>query len=424
MMKLLGRGPWNNLAISDKPMPRWMQFYHGELSKGEESKPPGAWQWKWTPKQAVEGVVNFLTDLCSLKICVIINIEIVWWLIDKGVDPSNITFLSDCELREEFSMRGLNISTDRVANYKKHQKKFDLTITNPKFTDKDISKTEAICRIISKDRYIMLTDSAYYHNKESRLRNTEVFKHLGMVFYTEGNAKIGAVAVIKNLNSPDNMKVVGKDNKETSWPWSNGDPYSAPTDNSEDWEWAQNVLSKKLPGYDDCKKGAKISRTDVKFMKDGTTLIFTAGERGAEFDSKNFADEDLIKKWNTRQNISPSERKNQKGMDFNTKCWTTAEVTDQQYKDGGGQYNKAVASHSAPDTTGQLIWKFLPEGKVVGNNSWWFPVKDEADFNQEKSYFAEEKTRRLIKTFQAGAITGSKSLWKKIPRKEFKDQWN
>lgn len=420
---LLGREPWYNLDLSETPMPRWMSIYKSALDDGENYEPAGSWQWKFTPKQVVEKMVNFVSDLFSLKICVIVNVEIAWWLIDLGVDPANIVFLGDNDPRIEISKKAMKIKTDKLSNFGKYQKKFDLAITNSKFGDQNIARTERICQLISKNRYILITDSAYYHNKTKRLENTEVFKHLGLVFYDEGTAKIGAIAVIKNLKEPSEMKVVGEAGEEVMWPWSNGMPLTAPSKNPVDWAWAEKILSMKLPGYSDCKKGAAITRTDVKFRKNGTIVKFTAGGRESEFDSTNFADEKLCAKWNTRQNEPPNERKKQAGMEFNTTCWTTAEVSDYEYKQGGGEVNKALISYATPDHTGRLIWKFSEKGEVIGNNAYWFPVKNKKDFEQETAYFAEEKTIRLIRVLQSGAITGSKQLWNKIPRKEYKDQW-
>ena len=111
-------------------------------------------------------------------------------------------------------------------------------------------------------------------------------------------------------------------------------------------------------------------------------------------------------------------------MDFNTKCWTTAKINNEEALAGGFGKHKIVASHTSPDHSGLIPMKYLPPNAVCGMNCWWLECSSKEDAMKELEYFAEDKTMKLIRNLKSNVVTNSQSVWKLIPKKEYKSKWN
>ena len=397
-------------------VPAWLTWIEGYMKS--ENEPEQAKQWKFTEREAIVKLLKNKKRLIKGQIAVIINIEIVWWLIELGVDPRKITFFSDCKVRTMIA-DAMGIKNYTFSKWGEHMKKFDLPITNPDF--QWIEETREICSQLTKKYYAIITDSAYYHNKTKNLKDVCVYTHLGMIFHKVGTAKVGAVGAIIDTQGPDILKVRNEDGDSIDYDLKDGLPLVPPGKKLDEWKWANDIVAKQLQGYE--ANTGILSREDTVFDPKGTIVRYTGGNRNVDYNDENFADKSLVEKWNTKKNRDPSLKKKQQGMNFNTKFWTTAKVTDEQFEKGGGEYNKMICSHASSDHESGLFFKYSPAGEIAGTNGWWIKVKDYDDYLKEQEYFLESKTTKLINALKTNAISNSKSTFSTIPIKELSDKW-
>lgn len=425
------------MVIRQRQLARWLEGVRDEiLVKGNE--PQECMGWRYTPADAI--IPEVITDSFfeNKTICVIINTEIVGHLRRRFPKMPLRRIFAMVENNERYQMAlslgvpkeniiritrvGKKIMISENNNEANMTRKFDLVATNADF--KILKEVRRFCKSISKKHFIFISDSAYYHSKTHRLEGVEDYYHMGNIFYQSGTAKVGAVMSIVNVDGTDTLTVHAGDSSKVEYDVKKqGLPKTAPGKDLEEWQWTENILSQNFSGYEDWHKGS-LSREDAVFKDNGVMVAFTAGNRGKKYDDSNFADRELVKKWNGKANLNGQAKKKQVGMDFNTKFWTTADVGQYDKGNGGYDHDKIVASHASPDHSGLIPMKFLPKGTVCGENCWWRPVKNKAEGMKELEYFAEPKTCKLIRNIKSNAISNSKAVWSLIPKREHRHKWS
>ena len=422
------------MVIRQRQLTRWLEGIRDEiLIPGNE--PQECMGWKYTPAEAI--IPEVITDSFfeNKTICVIINTEVVGHLRGRFPKMPLRRIFAMVENDERYQMAlslgvpkeniiritkvGKKIMISENNNEANMTRKFDLVATNADF--KILKEVRRFCKSISKKHFIFISDSAYYHSKTHLLEGVEDYYHMGDIFYQSGTAKVGAVMAIVNVDGTDTLTVHAGDSSKVEYDVKKqGLPKTAPGTDLAEWQWTENLLSKNFPGYDDWNKGI-VSREGAKFDPKGTMLVFTAGQRGKKFDKSNFADEELMRKWNGK--AGAEDKSKQKGMEFNTKFWTTADLTNDEALAGGFGKHKIVASHTSPDHSGLLPMKYLQPNAVCGMNCWWKECSSKKDAMEELQYFAEDKTTKLIRNIKSNVVTNSMSVWRLIPKKEFKLKW-
>lgn len=397
-----------------------------------DSAPEQSLQWKFTPAEAIIPKNVFKNNFFKNKdIGVIINTETVGHLRNIGIDVNRIWAFVENDERYEIAKAlgvkeknirkitklGKKIMMTEENNIGNEDKKFDLVMVNSDF--KILKETRQLCYRLTKKHIIMISDSAYYHNHTERLKDVEHYYNMGNVFHDYGTAKVGAVLSIFNVNGSKTLKVYDKKGSSVVYDVDKkGLPKTPPGNNLSEWLWAEDVLSKNLPGYNNAEKGV-VERKTVKFKENGIKIFFTAGKRDEKFNETNFADQNLVKKWNTN-----TETQKQKGMSMNTKFWTTGQLNEEEKAKGGYGKHKIVATHASPDGSGFIPMKYVDKEGVCGTNCWWIECKSKKDAEAEIEYFQSQKVIKLIRSLKSNAISNSKSVWEKIPRKEYNHRWS
>jgi hypothetical protein len=365
----------------------------------------GCVQWQFTPSYVLDfdlfGVINLNTTTWA----VLVNVEIIHYLLDKGVDCKNIFFYSDCQWKAAWASKVLddsNITMLPNCNNKKEfkryitmtEKKVDFVLNNVPFGM--FKEFKELAQKLAKEKVLIIAGSRDYHNKEKAFENVEVYKYLGACFPT---AKIVASLALVNPNGAKSFNVI--DAHSNFNPVIRNHPI-APGTNAQDYIWALSVLDKKLPGYTKFATG-NLYRKDAKFNPNGVKLAFTMGRANAPFDADNYGSSNL-------------EIQSQKT------AWSTVDPSQKSLLGGYGEH--AIGISYMANETGHLgNVKYLAPDMGCGEKTYWHPVINETDASEAIKYLNHPAVVRLVAVLKSSVCSNGKETFSLIPHHSHATKW-
>jgi hypothetical protein len=365
----------------------------------------GCVQWHLTPEETINFELFNVVNLNTKTWAVLVNVEIVHYLIMRGVDPKNVFFYSDCQWRVEWAKKVLDESNILMLPDCKDKKEFKRYI---KMTEKKVDfvlnnvpfgmfkEFKELAQQLAKEKALIISGSRDYHNNENAFKNVETYKYLGDCFPT---AKIVASLAIVNPNGSTTFNVI--DQQGISHPVTRNHPIP-PGTNVQDYIWALQVLDKKLPGYTSFKTG-DLYRKDATFNPSGVKVAFTMGKAGAAFDQENYGG-------------SYADIQKQKT------AWSTVEVSQQSLLGGFGEHAIGISyMANEPGHLGNV--KYLPPDMGCGEKSYWHPVSDQKDAQEAIKYLNHPEVVRLVTVLKSSVSSNSKDTFSLIPHHSQAKQW-
>lgn len=364
----------------------------------------GCIQWHFTP----EGILDINRFGTKDKIYgVIINVEIVHYLIKHGIEKNNIKFFSDCEWKSMWANKIAGIDISNIVKLPTDDKKelkriikmagktVDFVLNNVPFGM--FKEFKDLAQKLAREKALIISGSRDYHNG-SAFENVELYQYLGACFPT---AKVTASLAIVNPNGVNQLKIIdGQGTVHTVAP----NPEVAPGDDIEIWINATNVLNLKLSGYDQAEKG-EIDRKGTVIDPNGIPVIFSAGKSGEGFTNDNKATSvNALVKDNTKY------------------CWTTVNRSQKDLIGGLGKH-KVVVTHAANEPGHLGNPKYAPPDWGCGTNCWYIPCDDEADAKECIKYLTHPEVIKLVKGLKSSVTSNSKAVWKKIPHHSHAKNW-
>jgi hypothetical protein len=165
------------------------------------------------------------------------------------------------------------------------------------------------------------------------------------------------------------------------------------------------VLKLNLPGYFPGAAKGNIDRKSAKIDPNGIAVIFSAGNKGVEFDEKNKAtDSKSLIKDNTKY------------------CWATIDSAQLNIIGGIGLH-KVVVTHAANDIGHLGNPKYAEPNWGCGMNCWYLPCKDKADAEECIKYLTHPEVVKLVKGLKSSVTSNSQNVWEKIPHHSQASKW-
>lgn len=366
----------------------------------------GCVQWHFTPEVVIDFDLFNVVNLNTKTWAVLVNVEIVHYLIMRGVDPKNIFFYSDCHWRVEWAKKVLDESNILMLPDCKDKKEFKRYI---KMTEKKVDfvlnnvpfgmfkEFKELAQKLAKEKALIISGSRDYHNGNA-FGNVEYYKYLGACFPT---AKITASVAIVNPNGVTQLNIVDSNGKSHTV---SPNPEVTPGDDIDVWVFATSVVNKKLPGYINAEKGT-IDRKSSKIVTGGIPVIFSAGKNGEDFTIENQA--------TTAQSL----------IKDNTKfCWATIDHSQQNLIGGLGKH-KVVVTHAANEPGHLGNPKYAGPTWGCGTNCWFIECVDEDDANECIKYLTHPDVVKLVKGLKSSVTSNSKAVWKQIPHHTQASSW-
>lgn len=181
----------------------------------------GAKQWHFTPDSVVFPLINQIDNISEKTFAVLYNIEITSYLVEKGANPDNITFFSDCDVRTRAS-QSLELETVNIGdNFEgfNNMKKFDVIITNPPYTKMSGNNKgnniyqDIINKIYTKcNELIVICPESFLSGKSFLKIRKEIcsfFNNINNIKFLTSNDWLGQNIAIRTIGFHCN-----KDNKE------------------------------------------------------------------------------------------------------------------------------------------------------------------------------------------------------------------
>ena len=237
---------------------------------------PGT-QDNFTPRNAVRR----LSYLLKFKtIAVVINPEIVKYLIDLGYPVEQITFFSDDPIKEQAFLQDIDCKVVKLteANIMKYAKQFDGGVINPPFDETKAFFTK-MNRLI-KHEYILIVPNKELAGEKNIIRDKMVeIENYGQTAFKEDTETSGLIIDV-NKKDGDVIEIVSGDRrvKVIDIP---GIPPHQP-ERLDDWMWATKVMNLNLPGYT-ARKGNTPPQKSMPEVDEGIKVIFSVGWAGKPF---------------------------------------------------------------------------------------------------------------------------------------------
>jgi hypothetical protein len=392
---------------------------------GNKKKGSNGLKEPWASSSDWEGCLQWhFTDLSLFAInryvlgsndtfAVLINYDVVLQLVLKGVPPYNITFFSDCDFKTKGIKKFMpdvkvvrlpttNDSNTTKRNLKRfikemrYMKKFSYVLNNVPF--KYLKEFKEIAEKLAEEKALIISGSKDYHSNPAMLNNVELYKYLGQCFPT---AKVTASVVHINPNGSSQLKVIDKNGREHI-----GSPNTpiAPGEDIDIWLNAIKVVKMGLPGYYPGAAKGNLDRKATKINPNGMPVIFSAGNKGAQFDKENRAFD-----YNSLNN------------DTTKLCWATVDESQKENIGGLGTW-KVVVTHAANDIGHLGNPKIADPTWGCGTNCWYLPCKDKEDAEECVKYLTHPEVVKLVKGLKI-VTSNSISVWKKIPHHSQASTW-
>lgn len=348
----------------------------------------GCVQWHFTPSYVIDfdlfGVINLNTKTWA----VLVNVEIIHYLIDKGVDPKNIFFYSDCKWRTEWAKKVLDDSNILMLPNCKDKKEFKRYI---KMTEKKVDfvlnnvpfgmfkEFKELAQKLAKEKVLIISGSRDYKNSKA-FENVEHYKYLGECFPT---AQILASLAIVNPAGASITNVIDNTGKMHPVATTTIQP---PGEDIDGWLLATKVSSLKLPGYT-AQIGSLYYEKTVEDPS-GTPCIFTVGE----------ADNSTV--------FGRTKKVNQ---------------TDLEKTKGIGLHKLVI---SKTGTSGKLgAMKYAGPNWAVGFGTYFIELSSEAEVQSAIQYCKSPEVTKLVKGVKPNTVVNGQAMWKQIPQHSQAAKW-
>jgi hypothetical protein len=347
----------------------------------------GCVQWHFTPEEIIDLDLFNVTDLNTKTWAVLINIEIVHYLLMRGVNTKNIFFYSDCLWRTEWAKTVLDDSNililptqdkEEFERYiKMAEKKVDFVLNNVPFgMFKEFKK---LALKLAKEKALIIAGTRDYSNRKS-FENVEYYKYLGECFPT---AQILASLAIINPAGATITNVIDKTGK--IHPVAT-DTMQAPGEDIEGWLLATKVSYLELPGYN-AQMGSLYYEKTIEDPT-GTPCIFTVGESG---DDNNFG---------------RTKRINQFDL-LKTK--------------GIGLHKLVISKTGTPGKLGAM--KYADPTWVCGFGTYFIVFSSKEEVLSAIQYCKSAEVTKLVKGVKPNTVVNGQAMWKQIPHHSQAAKW-
>ena len=348
----------------------------------------GCVQWHFTP----EAIINFdlfnIVNLNTKTWAVLVNVEIVHYLIMRGINPENIFFYSDCQWRVEWAKKVLDISNILMLpnckdkkEFKRYvkmtEKKVDFVLNNIPFgMFKDFKE---LAQKLAKEKALIISGSRDYKNSKA-FENVEYYKYLGECFPT---AQILASLAIVNPNGTTITNVIDNKGKKHPVATNNIQP---PGEDIDGWLLATKVSSLKLTGYTAQMGSLYFEKTIEDPL--GTPCIFTVGD----------TDKPTI--FGRTKKVSKDDLVKTKGIGL----------------------HKLVISKTG--TSGKLgAMKYAGPTWACGFGTYFIVFPSKAEVLAAIQYCESAEVTKLVKGVKPNTVVNGQAMWKQIPHHSQAAKW-
>lgn len=355
---------------------------------GNYNQPLTAIQWKFTPEVIIRKWLNRFLRLKSKTICVILNVEIVLYLIKINYDMNKIYFVSDCEERtiiaKKFGIRDENIFKIYKIGNKCFIKQGTDMIFNEGIMNPDFGNTPELRRVAEKicKRLTLISDTNHFAQRLDNFNNVEQFENLGRGAFKDAEVTT-CISRINPKKDDNKIKIIGG-NKSITY---EGIPYFVPGNDLDEFIWADSIVKKGLPGFD-ANCGALYTQDVIPPKTDSIPLIFTVGKQ------------------------------NEKEFGRMLEC----DISQKRDATGYGGYKVAMSKSTAIGKIGAL--KFAGPEYGCGHNCVSIICKSRKETIDTITYLQSDKVKRLVKVLKGSGVINTKGIFRKIPNLSQSGLWN
>ena len=296
---------------------------------------------------------------------------------DFGIDPKKIWLYGDSEEKKKIA-HYLEINYNDMSLFleEKIKMKFTYTLMNPAFDISMASLKKA--KSITTEKVLFIGPTRDF-DKNDMLNDIECYEPLGGKAFDENILTAMAVYDVNGTNKTEikfqnGSKKIIKDIKVVPG-----------IDNRDEWEFACDILSKNLPGYD-----AEIGKLEYSKSREdvnGTLCIFTVGKEDSD-------------EWGNHRYI-PDEQ-----LDF-TK--------------GRGKHKMVVSKTGSIGKIGAL--KYAGPEIVCGFGTYFIEFTSKQEVLDNIDYIKSDPVRKLVKGIKSNTVVNGQRIWSAIPKMEYKKQW-
>ena len=350
----------------------------------------GTKQWVFTNPEIFEISRINITNFNNTSWGVIINIELVEYLIKLGVNKANIKFYSDNAWRAKWATQvsGLNqqnvfmipIDKQDLRSYTNtmQKKSVDYVLNNVPFGM--FKEFKELAQVLAKEKALIISGSRDYKNSKS-FENVEYYKYLGNKAFP--TAQIIASLSIVNPNGVTTTQIIDKTGNLHSVPTATMQP---PGDDIDGWWLATEVASLKLPGYNANMGSLYYEKTTED--PNGTSCIFTVGE---------------------------IEKPNEFGR---TKKISNSDLA---FTKGLGEHKLVI---SKTGTAGKLgAMKYADPTWVVGFGTYFISFPTKQDVLDAIAYCQSSAVEKLVRGVKPNTVVNGQAIWKQIPHHSTANKW-
>jgi hypothetical protein len=355
---------------------------------GSHSGFKGCVQWHFTPKDIIDFDLFDVVNLNTKTWAILVNVEIVHYLIMRGVDSENIFFYSDCQWRAEWAKKVLDKSNILMLPDCKDKKEFKRFI---RMTEKKVDfvlnnvpfgmfkEFKELAQKLAKEKALIISGSRDYKNSKS-FENVEHYKYLGECFPT---AQILASLAIVNPTGASITNVI--DNTGKMHPVATA-TIQPPGEDINGWLLATKVSSLKLLGYT-AQMGSLYYEKTIEDPL-GTPCIFTVGE----------ADKSTV--FGRTKKVNQTDLAKTKGIGL----------------------HKLVISKTG--TSGKLgAMKYAGPDWAVGFGTYFIELSSEAEVQSAIQYCESPEVTKLVKGVKPNTVVNGQAMWKQIPHHSQAAKW-
>ena len=311
---------------------------------------------------------------------VIINVEVVKYLIDLGYPEAQITFLSDDPIKQELFLQGINCTVlpfndETIMKYKK---KFDGGAINPPF-DYSI-QFRKIAQDLIKEQLIAVLPNRDLEDANN-LKNISFYKNLSNTAFDE--AIYTSLLIVECNKTPESVTVENTDGTSTTVV---EEMNCIPQNDLDKWLFAEKVFALGLHGMNSYNSGGMYANK-LKKVPNGIPTIFKVGKLSAP---------DFLLAYD----VDPKYKSKLKGLGKHKLVVSRA----------ANPYKVTAGKYAGPE------WA-VGESVVAVD----FDTKEEA--LEAVEYYNSKKVEKLIEGF-ASRKSNNQQFFSRIPHPKYSKKWN
>jgi hypothetical protein len=304
---------------------------------------------------------------------VMLNIEFVLGLLERGVNKDNIVFLGDHKNKEKIVKR-LNI---KYIKQLEADMIFDGVFVNPPFKH---CKEFRNLGVTHATKFVWMITKTDHMDNVSHFSDVTYYKHLGGNAFKE-QILTCSFLIDKHKKAGDLITIENSTGETVTVP----EVKIPPAENLSNWKFASNVVSLRLTTY---KAGGGYigqSKAIKAIGTDGIKCIWRCGPVGGEFE------------W-----------------DLIDRCHTDR-VT------GVGEHKIIVSKMTSIGNLGDV--KYAGPEFGVGDTCYRVALTSKEECLAAIEYLNSPPVRKLLKGIKTMTASSSNKIWSKIPHHSEKDKW-